>query len=353
MEKKGKSVTQWTGYAGLAAGILLILYLFQSIDLGRSLFRISTIGFSSLFIMLPFFGLHFFETIAWTLVFPPGSRPISFFRLFKIQVISETVSMTLPAGMALGEPLRPFLCNRLMGISYPVSVAAVTVRKLLLSSMQGVYTIIGTLAGFMMLQRVSPAVTGFQGLGFFMLATGIAVCLIFLYFLLTALKGRSAQSIHSLLMMVPGKKVKSWLIRRESSFSDTDEHLRSFQGASPAALWKATFWYLVGWAMLAVESYIILRLLGAEISFPTVLAIDTTLVMLRALFFFIPSGLGIQDIGYMAFFQASGMPEAVALGGAFILIRRFKEVLWYSAGYAVMFMSGIHLHDPQQAERVQ
>jgi len=105
--------------------------------------------------------------------------------------------------------------------------------------------------------------------------------------------------------------------------------------------------------MLAVESYIILRLLGAEISFPTVLAIDTTLVMLRALFFFIPSGLGIQDLGYMAFFQASGMPEAVALGGAFILIRRFKEVLWYSAGYAVMFMSGIHLHDPQQAERVQ
>jgi len=211
--------------------------------------------------------------------------------------------MTLPAGMALGEPLRPFLCNRMMGIPYPVSVAAVTVRKLLLSAMQGVYTIIGTVAGFMMLQRVSPALTGFHGLGFFMLATGIAVGLIFLYFLLTALKGNSAQSIHSLLMMVPGKKVKEWLIQRESGFSDTDEHLRSFHGGSPASLWQATFWYLVGWAMLAVESYIILRLLGADISFPTVLAIDTTLVMLRALFFFIPSGLGIQDLGYMAFFS--------------------------------------------------
>jgi len=60
MQKKGNSVTRWTGYAGLAAGILLTLFLFQSIDLERSLYRISTIGFSSLFIMLPFFGLHFF-----------------------------------------------------------------------------------------------------------------------------------------------------------------------------------------------------------------------------------------------------------------------------------------------------
>ena len=107
--------------------------------------------------------------------------------------------------------------------------------------------------------------------------------------------------------------------------------------------------YILAWFTLAIESYIILTLLGVHISFIQVLAIDTAITLLRALFFFIPSGLGVQDLGYLAFFQALGMHDFLAYGGAFVLLRRFKEVLWYAAGYGVMFFSGVHLRD---AERV-
>ncbi|TCD48354.1 lysylphosphatidylglycerol synthase transmembrane domain-containing protein [Chlorobium sp. N1] len=345
MQKAKSAFSSWTGYLGLILGLVLIVVLFNSIDLERSLELIASIGFRSVFILLPFFGLHFFETLAWVQTFPPGTSGIRFWILMKIQVISETVSMTLPAGVAVGEPLRPYLCNRQMQIEVPVAVASTAVRKLLLGAMQGVYTVIGALAGFMLLQKVSTSLIGFPGLGWLMLAIGIGVFVLFMFFLLVILNGSSARTLHRMLMMVPFKRVQAWLLERESGFHDTDQHLSRFSGSSLKSLMKATFWYLVGWIMLALESYIILRLLGVEISFSQVLAIDTTLVMLRAIFFFIPSGLGIQDLGYLAFFQAIGIPDAMAYGGAFILLRRFKEVLWYSSGYLVMFLSGVHLRD--------
>ncbi|ABB23835.1 lysylphosphatidylglycerol synthase transmembrane domain-containing protein [Pelodictyon luteolum] len=350
MQKGKRSVSKWTGYVGLGAGLALIVLLFRTIDLQRSIELISSIGFSSVFILLPFFALHFFETLAWVDVFPPGTKGIRFWRLMKIQVIAETVSMTLPAGVAVGEPLRPYLCHRQMGIDTPVAVAAVAVRKLLLGAMQGVYTVIGALAGFMLLQQVSQDLTGFGGLGYLMLAVGTGVFLMFMIFLLLILNGNSATALHRMLMLVPFERARAWLLLRESGFQDTDLHLRSFSSSSPLRLLKATFWYLLGWAMLAFESYIILRLLGVAISFPQVLAIDTTLVMLRAVFFFIPSGLGVQDLGYLAFFQAIGIPDAMAYGGAFILLRRFKEVIWYSSGYLLMFLSGVHISDAGRIE---
>jgi hypothetical protein len=32
-----------------------------------------------------------------------------------------------------------------------------------------------------------------------------------------------------------------------------------------------------------------------------------------------------------------------------VLLRRFKEVLWYAVGYGVMFFSGVHLRDAEGA----
>ncbi len=340
-----KSSLSWTGYVGLGLGIILIVYLFSQLDLLRSLELISSIGFSSLFILLPFFSLHLLETFAWTRVFPRSITTIPFFKLLKIQFIAETVSMTLPAGVAIGEPLRPFLCNRFIGIPLPSGVASVAVRKLMLGVAQGLYTIIGSIAGFSLLQVVSVRMLGFEGLGYLMVMVGFVVFSLFLFFLLLLLNGKAAQNVHRLLMLVPFKRVKTWLLVKESGFLDTDEELRSYRGSFVVRLVPVLFIYLVAWSTLAIESYIILRLMGIEISFLQVLAIDIALTMLRTVFFFIPSGLGVQDLGYLAFFQALGMPDVLAYGGAFVLLRRLKEVIWYAVGYGIMFFSGVHLRD--------
>jgi uncharacterized membrane protein YbhN (UPF0104 family) len=343
-----KSSSALAGYIGLGLGIILIVLQFRQIDFAGVIVRISSIGFSSIIILLPFLALHILETLAWIRVFPPSITIIPFFKLLKIQLIAETVSMTLPAGVAIGEPLRPFLCSRFIGIPLPAGVASVAVRKLMLGLAQGVYTIIGAIAGFSLLQTVSIPMLPVGVLGYIMLGTGALVFLLFLLFLLLLLNGNAAQYLHRLLMFVPFRRVKTWLLTKEEGFLDTDEELRSFDKPFAGRLIFVMLIYILAWFMLAIESYIILRLLKVEISFLQVLAMDTAITMLRALFFFIPSGLGVQELGYRIFFQALGMHDFQDYG-AFVLLRRFKELLWYTFGYVIMFFSGVHLSDAEGA----
>ncbi len=345
MQLTKKSGSTLAGYIGLGLGIVLVVFQFRQIDFGGVIDRISSIGFSSVVILLPFLALHLLETFAWIKVFPPSIMAISFSKLLKIQFIAETISMTLPAGVAVGEPLRPFLCHRFIGIPLPAGVASVAVRKLMLGVAQGLYTIIGAIAGFSLLQTVPIPIFPFGVLGYIMVGAGIIIFLVFLFLLFLLLNGNAAQNVHRLLMLVPFKKVKTWLLDRERGFLDTDEELKSFD-AHVGRLLFVLLIYILAWFMLAIESYIILQLLGVPLSFLEVLAMDTAITMLRVLFFFIPSGLGVQELGYRLFFQALGVHD-VADYGAFVLLRRFKELLWYSFGYGVMFFSGVHLRDAE------
>jgi len=349
MQLTKKSGSTLAGYIGLVFGIVLVVLQFRQIDFHSVIGRISSIGFPSVVILLPFLALHLLETFAWIRVFPPSITAISFSKLLKIQFIAETISMTLPAGVAVGEPLRPFLCHRFLAIPLPAGVASVAVRKLMLGVAQGIYTIIGAIAGFSILQTVPISIFHVGVLGYIMVGAGIIIFLVFFVLLLLLLNGNAAKGVHRLLMLVPFKKVKTWLFDREGGFLETDAELKSFDTSFAVRLLFVLFLYILAWFMLAIESYIILRLLGVELSFLQVLAMDTAITMLRVLFFFIPSGLGVQELGYRLFFQAIGMND-VADYGAFVLLRRFKELLWYSFGYGVMFFSGVHLRDAESVK---
>jgi len=348
MQAHNKGTNSWPSYVGLLLGLALIAYLFSKVDLAGSMKLISSIGISSLLILLPYLALHLLETAAWQRLIPKESGAAPFFALFKIQLVTETVSMTLPAGVAVGEPLRPWLCRRFLGIPLPDGFASVAVRKLLLGATQGFYTILGAVAGFGMLQTVSPQVVGFDGLGVIMILAGIVLMFVFILMLALMTNGKTALKLHHFLMKIPFEKVREWLLRMEEGFAETDRKLQRVMSGGVVSLLPVIIIYLAAWMMLALESYLILNLLGLEVTFSQVLAFDTALTMLRVIFFFIPSGLGIQDLGYLAFFHALGMPDYLAYGGAFVMLRRLKEVIWYSVGYGVMFMEGIHLRDAQQ-----
>jgi hypothetical protein len=56
----------------------------------------------------------------------------------------------------------------------------------------------------------------------------------------------------------------------------------------------------------------------------------------RGLAFFVPAGLGIQDIGYLAFLRGFGVPHAVTVGAAFVFVKRSKEIFWILIGYLLL-----------------
>src|SRR5262249_8564336 len=98
----------------------------------------------------------------------------------------------------------------------------------------------------------------------------------------------------------------------------------------------AFLWILGGWFAEAGETWVLLRLLGIDLSFSMVLAFEPVVSFARSAAFFIPAGLGVQDAGYMAFLRQAGIPDAVTRAAAFVLLKRFKELVWIALGWILL-----------------
>jgi hypothetical protein len=82
---------------------------------------------------------------------------------------------------------------------------------------------------------------------------------------------------------------------------------------------------------------VILRVLGAPLGFRDVIAFEAGLALVRHLVFFLPAGLGVQDLGYVAFLGALGLPRAALFAAAFVVLKRVKEAVWVAIGYLLFF----------------
>jgi len=98
-----------------------------------------------------------------------------------------------------------------------------------------------------------------------------------------------------------------------------------------------------------VTRWVILRLLRVEISYAEVLAFEVVISLLRSVAFVVPSGLGVQDAGYVAFFGALGIPDAATLGVAFVLVKRAKEAFWIAVGFLLFVILDRRLGDTPDA----
>ena len=75
------------------------------------------------------------------------------------------------------------------------------------------------------------------------------------------------------------------------------------------------------------------------------LAFEPVVSFARSAAFFIPAGLGVQDAGYMAFLQRAGIPDTVNRAAAFVLLKRFKEVVWIAIGWILLLAARARQRD--------
>jgi uncharacterized membrane protein YbhN (UPF0104 family) len=127
----------------------------------------------------------------------------------------------------------------------------------------------------------------------------------------------------------------SWLERNALRFQRTDDALaRYFQ--KPWGLVPSVLLYMLGWFVRSLETFLFLRLLGADAPLTAAMVIETALILVRALAVPVPAGLGVQDLGYVLSLKALGVPDPTTLGAAFVLLKRGKDVFWIAAGFLLL-----------------
>jgi uncharacterized membrane protein YbhN (UPF0104 family) len=245
--------------------------------------------------------------------------------------------MSVPGGVVLSEGLMPLLLRDQCGLPIAEATAATAARKWLGTRSHGLYILLGAALGWGFLADRSRAVTGAPGvLPWIVAFSGLLPLSLSVFMELAMSRGALAKRTWALLERLPLTSVRAWLRARGDAVAATDAELaRVIDQGKPRAA-AATLLYVAACLCESLEAYVIARALGAPIGFFEILGFEAGLSLVRSVVFFAPSGIGVQDLGYVALFGSTGLPGAEAMGAAFVIVKRAREMVWIAAGWLLV-----------------
>jgi uncharacterized membrane protein YbhN (UPF0104 family) len=306
----------------------------------------------ALLIILPQLVAISLESYAWKLTFhATGARP-RWRSLLRVRIATEALAQSLPAGVAFAESIKPVLLARHAGLTLEQSVAGMTARKVLLLISQSVYVVALAALGFAALEAASMRIVGAPHLGVVTIGVGLALGLGGITLALLLRRSTLARGVLRLLSRLPNARLRARLARHSGAFHATDGALSTLFRAPPRSLLGPLAGFGAAWLVEALETWLILALLGVPVGFATAGSIEVVLSLVRNIVFVVPAGLGVQDFGYAACFGGFGLPESASLAAAFVLLKRSKELFWIGVGYTTLGSDlGALLRRPAARER--
>jgi len=315
----------------------IVVHVIRSAEWDRVSEILRRSGGQVFLVALPYLFAISIDTLGWQVLLGSLRRQVAFRHLLGLRFATEAVLLSMPMGPVAAESLKAYLLEKRCGVPTPEGVSSIAAKKNLLMVSLAAFLVTSVFFGYPYLADSSYSILGVAGLPWVIL--GGATALVVASFLMSVLlqHGAMAERVHRMLIAIPVPRLRDWLLRREERFREVDASFAPL-ARDRRRLVSAGVLFYFGFLVEAIESYIILRLIGADISFVQVLAFDASVTLIRSAAVFVPAGLGFQDLGYLAFIHAFGIPDAANVGAAFVLLKRAKEVFWILFGYAMFFL---------------
>jgi glycosyltransferase 2 family protein len=328
----------WTNVArvvGLGLSVLILMWTFRDTEPARVAELLSRVGGAGLLILLPQLASLFIEAVGWRMAFQLMGRNLSLSGLFRARIATEALAQTLPMGVVLCESMKPVLLARGCGADLATSLAGIAARKWLLVASQSVYVGLFALLGWAALSQISADVLGGGALPLLLLGAAALLLLLATGGFALLSRGRVASRLHGALSRLPHPRLRAWLVPLSDRCAQADGQLVGFfdeilRSPLPGLA------FLCGWLLEAVETILILHLLGVHLPWSTLGAVEVSASFLRSLAFVVPAGLGVQDLGYVTLLRGLGVSDVLNVAAAFLLLKRSKECFWAVVGYVVL-----------------
>jgi len=309
---------RWFEALCLGAGLLVLAGTLWVIGIEGLARDLSTIGWGLAVVVLIEGVSVLFNTAGWVLAFPRGERTVGGGRLLGLRLAGDGVNYLTPSATLGGELLR----IRLLAGLGPSSVtwASIGVAKLGQTAAQGIFVCLGLALVLPRFTRLSPWIGGLVGLSVAVLA-GIAFVRLVDRGLWATLGGLAQRLALARFLPLgwtdPGRRL--------------DLALRRLGGPRVVAVLGC---FLGGWAVGAVEIYVILAWVGAPVGWQTALALETGSVLIDGILFFVPAKMGTQEGGKVLLFAMMGLDPARGLTVG--VVRRIRELTYAGLGLAVL-----------------
>jgi uncharacterized protein (TIRG00374 family) len=303
----------------ILAGGLIFAWLVWEIGVPALVDQLQRLSWRLPLVLLPQAVTNVFKTAGWRAAFP-GARP-RFAALFPVRLAGEAVNETTPTATMGGDALKAFLLVR--------TGAGVPVEEGLLSVVVAKTTLVASLGAFIALVFVLAWALSDSPPALLILLALLAVYMAASTagFMWAQLRGIFRMGGRALAWMGLGERVATVAGRLDA---DLRRFYRDERGRVAASFGHS----LVGWGTGALETWLMLALLGSPVALTTALVIEAGAAGIRAVGFLIPASLGVLEGGIVGLFALLRMDPATGL--AFGVVRRIREAAWILAGYACL-----------------
>lgn len=273
-------------------------------------------------LLLPYGLVNYLTALSWRYLLLTGQGP-SMTRLFFLRLAGESINQLTPTASMGGEPYKAVRLQA-SGVPWEDATASVVIQKGIMVLSLVLYVFFGlALIPFML-----PGAASHLGL----LTLG-AVILAFLGVTFVVVQGKNP-CVSTIRFLDRFGLCPARLKAREEDCAGLDARLSGFYREHPGRCLAAFLLVFIGWPLHAAEVYLFFRLIDYPVSWVLALSLDALTVLCAALGFMIPASVGVQDLGTILL--ALGFNLGAALGAAFSIVRRLREIFWLALGLVVV-----------------
>lgn len=291
-------------------GIFLFKWVYEFFGSKESLELITENKSKLFFIILIHIPTLFFDAMAWKVFIK--NENFSILWSFIITWVSQASGKFFPTGTVTGEFIRIYLGTK-KGLSFHESSSTVF-ADLVIATFS-----LFLIASLSFLIVLSNNVIFFQNDNSFYIVISLLIllsgCVFFYFFINRRLLRFFLNLKNPLNFKLKRNNIKLLLKIDYSLFKISSNKLNIF---------RATITRLLGWISGALEIYVFLMIINVEVSFVDVILIEAFTGLIRSVVFFIPAGLGVQELAFVIIGSHVGLSDSVSFSMA--IGRRIREI---------------------------
>ena len=306
-------------------GLVLLGYLIGELGTDAVLESLYRVKWLLLLILVPSCIWHLSNTVAWSFAFPPDAFKPKLRSLLGAKLAGEAVNQLTPFANLGGEPLKAYLLK--YKTPGPLGMASVVIDK----TAQLVVGLVFTIAGLIYLfyhHDLSRFVPVSYKLTLVSMVVASALALWFF-------SRKQDRLFTSLFRLLRGFGIRTQLIEKNMGRAErVDTSISYFYRVHKKRFLQALFFQSLGWFMGICETYVIVTILDTGINFGFCVLLSSLTSIINALFFFLPSNIGVMEGGQVFLFTMLGLDPGLGLSMG--LLRRLRRVFWTVVGWFLL-----------------
>jgi len=263
--------------------------------------------------------VQLFDTFGWRYAFLHDG--VRFRTLVGARLAGEAFNMTTPTAALGGEAVKAWLLRGRAPLD--ATLTSVIVAKTTITIAQGLYLLMGIVVAWRTILIGSLLLYGMLWL----LAVETVALALFVLVQTRGMLGWTGRLAARLGLRAIGSHATLGLV---------DDALGRFYRTAPRRLALSIAFHFIAWLLGSLETWLILRFLGSDVSLATATVIEAFGTAIKVATFLIPASLGVLEGGFLATFVALGLPSTTAI--SFGLVRRIREAVWVAIGLVAFAM---------------